>query len=164
MKDYKIITKAWSFSCQSLVKFICQMQEKQFTGEEAVCARPGVSLACNNWPESSLGTSGCRSGLIIHRCRCRAKAIYHSLCLFPSYTAREKVRGTVRQLCNWRSGFLRLRFFCLAWFGLDAGQAFHVQLCWLAFFVDAGSVCLLPKAATLWLLFLAVIRMLWGSI
>ena len=43
-----------------------------------------------------------------------------------------------------------IAFFCLAWFGLDAGQAFHVQLCWLAFFVDAGSVCLLPKAATLW--------------
>lgn len=37
----------------------------------------------------------------------------------------------------------------LVWFGLDAGQASHVQLCWLAFFVDAGSVCLLPKAATL---------------
>lgn len=40
------------------------MLAKKFTGEEAVCARPGASLACNNWPESSLGTSGCRSWLI----------------------------------------------------------------------------------------------------
>ena len=43
-----------------------------------------------------------------------------------------------------------ITFFCLAWLGLGAGQAFHVQFCWLAFFVDAGRVCLLQKAATLW--------------
>lgn len=124
-------TKAWSFNYQSLVKFICQMQAKKFTGEEAVCARPGVSLACNNWPESSLETSGCRSWLIILGFRCRAKAIYHSLCLFPSYTAREKLRGTVRRLCNWRSGFLRLCFF--AWPGLVWTQARHLTCNFVGF-------------------------------
>ena len=86
------------------------MLAKKFTGEEAVCARPEASLACNNWPKDGAG--------------------------FCDYV------------------------FCLAWLGLGAGQAFHVQFCWLAFFVDAGRVCSLQKAATLCLLFLAVIRML----
>ena len=116
-------TKAWSFNYQSLVKFICQMQEKQFTGEEAVCARPGASLACNNWPESSLETSGCRSWLIIHRCRCRAKAIYHSLCLFPSYTARGKSAGYDSAALQLTERVSEIAFF--AWPGLVWTQARH---------------------------------------
>ena len=124
MKDYKIITKAWSFSCQSLVKFVCQMLAKKFTGEEAVCARPGVSLACNNWPESSLETSGCRSGLIIHRCRCRAKAICHSLCLFPSYTARGKSAGYGSAALQLTERVSEIAFF--AWPGLVWTQARHL--------------------------------------
>lgn len=123
MKDYKIITKAWSFSCQSLVKFVCQMLAKKFTGEEAVCARPGASLACNPWSESSLGTSGCRSWLIIHRCRCRAKAICHSLCLFPSYTARGKSAGYGSASLQLTERGSEIAFF--AWPGLVWTQARH---------------------------------------
>lgn len=116
-------TKAWSFNYQSLVKFVCQMLAKKFTGEEAVCARPGASLACNNWPESSLETSGCRSWLIIHRCRCRAKAIYHSLCLFPSYTVREKTAGYGSAVLQQTERVSEIAFFLpgLVWFGRRPG-------------------------------------------